>query len=315
MRPEIEISDPMSRDLQGRLVEFVRLARSNNFAVGVAEQVDAQRVAFHCGIAHPDHRRWGLGSLLCSDREDRRRFDALFDAYWLPSNLATQVQSTAGRLGRSARLETGKQTGVTDPPQQSDGANAVDVGRDGTRGGASRQEILEPSDFGSLADTSQTRCLERLVESLTRRKRRRSVRREQIQRHRSRLHLRHTIRASSPFGGTPLKLAFRRRRRRQPGLLLVTDVSRSMAMYRFFFLRFARGIVAAFKNADAFACHTRLVHISAALRHPDQRRLAQGLALTSQGWAGGTRPGASSAEPRGAQARTGRTLKSGATIC
>ncbi len=137
------------------------------------------------------------------------------------------------------------------------------------------------------------RALERLVESLARRMRRRLVRRERIQRIGTRLHLRHTIRTSLPFGGTPLRLAFRQRRRRQPRLILITDVSRSMSMYSFLFLRFARGIVTAFRDADAFACHTRLVHITDALRQPDQTRLAQSLALISQGWSGGTRLGAS----------------------
>ncbi len=66
-----------------------------------------------------------------------------------------------------------------------------------------------------------------------------------------------------------------------------------MAMYSFLFLRFARGIVTAFQDADAFVCHTRLVHITDALRQPDPTRVTQSLALISQGWSGGTRLGKS----------------------
>lgn len=289
----VERIESVSRRVQERLVEFVRLLRSNDFSVGVAEEVDAQRVALLCGIARPDNLRWGLRSLLCSDRDDWQRFDAVFDAYWLPGNVSSRVQTAGGRSGRSARKEPGNQTGETGLPQQSEDEEGIDAGGDGTRGGASRQETLERGDFGALTDTGQMRALERLVESLARRMRRRLVRRERIRRVGTRLHLRHTIRASLPFGGTPLKLVFRQRRRRQPRLILLTDVSRSMSMYSFLFLRFARGIVTAFNNADAFACHTRLVHISDALRQPDQTRLAQSLALISQGWSGGTRLGAS----------------------
>lgn len=294
MTTGVESIESLSRQVQGRLVEFVRLLRSNDFTVGVAEEIDAQRVALHGGIARPDNLRWGLRALLCSDLDDWQRFDALFDAYWLPGNVSSRIQTAGGLSGRAAeRMEPGQETGETRQPHQSEDEDGVDVGGDGTRGGASQQETLERADFGALADTGQMRALERLVESLARRMRRRLVRRERIQRVGTRLHLRHTIRASLPFGGTPLKLAFRQRRRRQPRLILLTDVSRSMSMYSFLFLRFARGLVTAFRNADAFACHTRLVHISDALRQPDQTRLAQSLALISQGWSGGTRLGAS----------------------
>ena len=284
---------PLSRLVQERLVEFVRLARGNGFRVGVAEEVDAQRVALCCGIADREQLRWGLRGLLCSDRDDWERFDALFDAYWLVPNASSRVSAGTGGLGRPARKEAGAGRGDAGPPDQGEDADAADAGQDGTRGGASLRETLEQGDFQALADSGQMRAMERLVEALARRMRRRLVRRERIQRKGRRLHLRHTIRHSLPFGGTPLRLAFRERRRRVPRLILIMDVSRSMAMYSFLFLRFARGIVTAFRDADAFACHTRLIHITDALRQPDQTRVTQSLALISQGWSGGTRLGES----------------------
>jgi uncharacterized protein with von Willebrand factor type A (vWA) domain len=66
-----------------------------------------------------------------------------------------------------------------------------------------------------------------------------------------------------------------------------------MSMYSLLFLRFARGLVTAFRDAAAFACHTRLVPITEALRQPDRQRLAERLALLSLGWSGGTRLGES----------------------
>ena len=279
--------------LQARLVEFVRLARSNDFPVGVGEVLDAQRVTACCGIEQAEHLRWGLRSLLCAGKEDWERFDALFDAYWTPANASSQVRTEGNALSRTARREagTGKHSiGLPDHAGTGDGA---DTGSDGTRGGASLHEAIEHADFGSLADQGQMRAMEHLVEALARRMRRRLVRRERQQARTGRLHLRHTIRASLPYGGTPLRLAYRKRRKRQPRLLLITDVSRSMSMYSFLFLRFARGIVTAFQDADAFAIHTGLVHITDALRKPDHRRVVQSMALISRGWSGGTRLGES----------------------
>ena len=84
------LNDQTARHLQARLVEFVRLARSNDYTVGIGEALDAQRVATCCGIEQAERLRWGLRSLLCSDKQDWERFDAMFDAYWTPSNAANQ---------------------------------------------------------------------------------------------------------------------------------------------------------------------------------------------------------------------------------
>ena len=285
--------DQTARPLQARLVEFVRLARSNDFPVGVGEVLDAQRVAACCGIEQAERLHWGLRSLLCAGKQDWERFDALFNAFWTPANASSRVRAEGNALDRAARRESGSGNHSIGLPDQAGPGDAGDAGSDGTRGGASQFEALECADFGSLADTDQMRAMERLVEALARRMRRRLVRRERHQARTGRLHLRHTIRASLPYGGTPLRLAYRKRRRRQPRLLLITDVSRSMSMYSFLFLRFTRGIVTAFQDADAFAIHTRLVHITDALRRPDHRRVVQSMALISQGWSGGTRLGES----------------------
>ncbi|MGD8958136.1 MAG: VWA domain-containing protein, partial [Chromatiaceae bacterium] len=92
-------------------------------------------------------------------------------------------------------------------------------------------------------------------------------------------------------GGIPMELVYRRRCRRQPRLILIVDVSRSMSLYSQVFLRFARGVVNAFRDASAFAYHTRLVPVTEALRQTDLMRMRSSLALISQGWSGGTRIG------------------------
>jgi len=64
-----------------------------------------------------------------------------------------------------------------------------------------------------------------------------------------------------------------------------------MSFYSYLFLRFARGIVGAFKDADAFIFHTHLVHVTDALHERNINTVTKRLALLSAGWAGGTRIG------------------------
>ncbi|MGB5453760.1 MAG: VWA domain-containing protein [Sedimenticolaceae bacterium] len=281
--------------LQGRLVEFVRMVRQHDFHVGVAEEIDAQRVALSCGLTDGQRLRWGLRALLCSDQDEWERFDELFDAYWLPSNIRSAYQAMpAAPVDREQSRQDGppgrRQDAVAEADAEGSGDGA-DVAEGGTREGASVAEHMARTDFQLLADSGQMRAMERLVERLARKMRRRLIRRQRVQRQGRRIHLRGTMRQCLRFGGMPLQLAYRRRCRRQPRLILIVDVSRSMSLYSHVFLRFARGIVNAFRDAAAFAYHTRLVPITDALRQSDQARMRESLTLISQGWSGGTRIG------------------------
>lgn len=280
--------------LQSRLVGFARVARDNGFRVGISEEIDAQRAAQICNITEPQRFRWGLRSLLCSDRKDWDRFDDMFDAYWLPANVSVRYQPAMGSAfsgqaslldqvqGRNLHSIEVDRAGTDDSGDTSDG---------GVREGASARENLMRADFRFFAERGQMQEIEDLVERLARNMRRRFRRREKIKRHGRRIHLRRSLRNSLRFGGVPFQLAYRQRRKRQPRLVLVVDVSRSMSMYSVVFLRFARALVNIFSSAEAFAYHTHLVHISQAMRRTDLKKMQNSLATISQGWSGGTRIG------------------------
>ena len=286
--------------LQRRLVEFVRLARSNNFRVGVAEELDAQKVALSCGITASTRLRWGLRALLCSSQDDGQRFDELYDAYWHPANVQSRVSATAA--GRSRKrpepqnaTESSRQEAVRSSDADSQGAGDSDDTSDGggTREGASFAATLAKTDFQALADPDEMRAVETLVDRLARQMRKRAIRRQRVSKVGSRIDLRKTLRGSLRFGGDPLVLSYRERIKRQPRLVLIVDVSRSMSMYSFFFLRFARALVSVFRDVSVFAYHTHLLPITEALRQTDLIRVRNSLAMASQGWSGGTRIGAS----------------------
>ena len=82
-------------------------------------------------------------------------------------------------------------------------------------------ENLAKTDFQLLADSGQMRAMEQLVERLARKMRRRLIRRQRVQRQGRRIHLRGTMRQCLRFGGIPLQLAYRRRCRRRPRLIVL----------------------------------------------------------------------------------------------
>ena len=269
-----------------RLAGFVGFVRANGFSVGIAEQLAAVAVAAQGALGDRRRLRWSLKSLLCSQRPEWERFDRLFDAYFLPPNRSRVTP--AGKRTGEAGAAPGTQQGMAEI--EGDG-EAVGPVRDGALGGASAREAVGRTDFRELADEAAMRAMEALVERMARRLRKRLMRRTQVARLGRRIHLRRTIRASLSRGGTPIDLVRVRRRRRLPRLTLILDVSRSMSLYSFFFLCFARGLLGAFRDAECFVFHTRLVRVSDALRERDPFRMREKLSLISFGWSGGTRIG------------------------
>ena len=271
-----------------RIVEFVRLARANHFRVGVQEAIDALSVAERVGVADRSQLRWGLRSLLCSNAADWSRFDALFDRYWQRPNRHSIQINTSGHIGR---LDS--ENAAPARRQQPPAASREEQSRDDPRGvGASARDATR-SDFRLAQLNQDTHRLEQWIDQLAHRMRKRLLRRHHIRATGHRIHLRRTVRRSLRYGGLPLDLIFQERRRELPRLVLITDVSRSMNVYSYFFLRFARGILDAFKDTDAFVFHTRLIHVTDTLREPDSHRLKEKLAWIAAGWGGGTRIGES----------------------
>lgn len=280
--------------LLDRLLGFLHHLRSNGFHLGIQEELDVIKMTESGALLQQKRLRWGLRALLCSCTDDWRRFDQLFDTYWKPANRTReQAASYSKKIESKNGLDGGQQGGGDEAVEadQAEQGDDSDAGEGGSKGGASIQQAMAKADFRQLADESQMREMELLVERMAKKMRRRMTRRQRVQSQGRRINLRQTIRNSLRYGGTPLELAFMKRKQQEPRLILLLDVSRSMSLYSFLFLRFARGIVEAFKDADAFVYHTRLIHVTDALRERDMTKAKEKLALMSSGWSGGTRIG------------------------
>lgn len=88
------------------------------------------------------------------------------------------------------------------------------------------------------------------------------LRREARARHGRRLDLQATIRRNVASGGTPFDLMWKDHRRVRPRLVLLLDVSRSMALYSFFYLRRARALSGELADVHSFIFHTRVTGVS-----------------------------------------------------
>jgi uncharacterized protein with von Willebrand factor type A (vWA) domain len=297
-------ADIQSLDAQAtaRLTGFPGFLRANGFAVGGGDAIQVLKTARSVGVLDSRILRWSLQALLCGRGDEWRRFDELFDAWFLPAN---RWQRPERRDADDGALSGDRPNG---PASESDAADDSEEVR--PRQAASRQEVLTSADFRTLTEREHALDVEALMRQFARQLKHIRLRREARARSGRRLDLPATIRRSVASGGTPFHLAWKDRRRVHPRLVLLIDVSRSMALYSFFYLRLARALSAELADVFSFIFHTRVTAVSQALHDPDPWRAQERLHLIAQGWAGGTRIGDSLAQfnrehaPRTVHSRT-----------
>ncbi|HSV58119.1 MAG TPA: VWA domain-containing protein [Variovorax sp.] len=276
--------------LAARLAGFAGFLRANGFGVGGADAVEILQAARRVGVLDPHLLRWSLQALLCGRRDEWRRFDELFDAWFLPANKWQQATR------RDAQSEGPQGDRPDTDARERRAGEDIDQKDRHRRDTASRHELLGSMDFRDLNAREHLLDIEALMRRLARRLKPLRLRRQAHARHGRRLDLQATIRRSVASGGTPFHLAWQEPRRVLPRLVLLIDVSRSMAAYSFFYLRLARALGAELQDVHSFIFHTRVTAVSRALHDPDPWRAQEQLHLLAQGWAGGTRIGESLAQ-------------------
>jgi len=270
-----------------RIAGFTSFLHANGYGVSAADSVNVVDAAALTGVLDQAILRWSLKSLLCNRYEEWKRFDALFDAYFLPPNI--KVFAERGAAVGQPELRT---TGDDDPRElAATPENAVVDETQADRYGASREENLSSTDFSELDQAEQARKIEALMRRLARRLKLLKLRREVRSQRGRRLDLQGTIRQSVSSGGIPLRLAWKTRRRVRPRLVLLLDVSRSMNSYSFFYLRLARALCNELADVHCFVFNTRITSVGEALRDPDPWRAQERLGVLAAGWSGGTRIG------------------------
>jgi uncharacterized protein with von Willebrand factor type A (vWA) domain len=277
--------------LRARLTGFAGFLRANGYGVGGADSIRVLEASMQSGVLDQQILRWSLKALLCGRADEWQRFDALFDAYFLPPNKKVFVNSDAVAPGARESAAT---VGDGDEDDAAAGGRHAVAGDDdcgAARHGASREESLASTDFSKLNQAEHARDVEVLMRRFARRLKHLQLRREARFHHGRRLDLQGTIRRSVACGGTPLRLAWKERRRVRPRLVLLLDVSRSMSLYSFFYLRLARALCGELTDVHCYIFHTSITGVGEALRDPDPWRSQERLHLLAAGWAGGTRIG------------------------
>ncbi|SDO82722.1 VWA domain-containing protein [Afipia sp. GAS231] len=301
--PDIHEVNEVSRLVSAKLAAFLKTLRDSGFAVGLAEGQDAASLMTAGYVAKPGLLRSAFKHLFSARKSDWEKFDGIFDAFWLGKRIRSRSTTTgSAKSANNPSLKSlpntrpepsaGGDTAMDQIPS-ADGADDVDRSGEGRMEGASWADQLAEIDFRKMADPAQIEEAHAAAARLAQTMRTRLTRRDLARRRGTRLDLRRTIHSNISHGGVPIVLVKRQRKEKPLRLVMLLDASGSMSMYTGVFLRFIHGVLDEFREAEAFLFHTRLAHVSDAMKEKDAARALDRLSIMAQGAGGGTKIGES----------------------
>jgi hypothetical protein len=174
------------------------------------------------GANNPTGLYWAGRATLCSDPDQFARYDAVF-ADWFGGDLP--------RRGQGRPRSVPARTSLAPDADGTQGADRPDRERETelVRARASGADVLRHRDVADLSAAEKALLAQLFATLDPRAPRRRALRRSAW--HRGELDARRTLREELRRGGEPGQLRYRRRRTRARRVVLVVDVSGSMAQY------------------------------------------------------------------------------------
>ena len=256
--------------MRARILGFVQALREDGIAVSVAESLDAVAAVAAAGVERPVLRE-ALAATLVKDEADRSAFDARFDAMF-PARGVPPPRPRKGWRGRglaaggAVRAGRGSGGGRAEPPRREDDAERPRTARPDPRERAAAERRGDAERASSMRGTRR-RILalpfrdytaldleeaHEVARELAARLRGRLARRTWRTR-RGRLDFRRTIRSSVSTGGVPARLRFRARRPGRPDLVVLCDLSRSVAEASGLLLALLAPLGRHFRRVELFA--------------------------------------------------------------
>lgn len=285
------------------LVVFGRELRDHGLPVGTGRILTFCRAVAVLGLADRDSLYWAGRATMVSHPDRLGTYDEVFDAWYRSlgpdpaAELAIELDlpvpphdelapGEEGAVETIARSAAGSWSGADEDDDVAEGEDSS------LRLVASAAEVLRAKSFSELTDEERDRVAT-LIRRLTI-----SVPFERTRRTRpaskgERFDMRRTLRRSLRTQGEPFDRAWRARRTRTRPLVLILDISGSMAPYSRALLQFGYAAMAAGRRVEVFCFGTRLTRVTRTLRTKDPDRAMHEIGRTVADWEGGTRIGES----------------------
>jgi len=281
-----------------RIVGFFSHLRFNNLKLGVSEVETALTILGRINLSDPFEVRRSLKPLCVGNLDESRRFEDLFDSYWMdtgrvkrkviPNGNVPSEEKKVSEIGDKATDNSESSSGAQNEPDEE--TAILNDQREGElvaveEASKMHKDLREFVTNQEIDDAMEVAI--RIGKALRDKRSRRLVNSKKGQA----LDFRKTIRRSLSTGGDPFKLINKSKPDRPKRIVALCDVSGSMNVYSKIFLAFLSALMRNDKNTDAYLFHTELVRVTDALRDENTGRSMEKLSLLANGFGGGSRIG------------------------
>ncbi len=278
MAPETAV-----RAIEAGVSELAAAMRAGGARVGVGELLAAHRALAAVDPASREDAYFALRASLCSTRAELALFAEAFALVFATEEPENPL-AALGEIERAAMPRVGI-------PQRETADAFADERGDPVPAAYSDEELLREKDFAAYTDLERAVARRLLARIATRAPQRLSRRSRPTRRRREAHDLRATVRASLRHGGELMERRYREPALKPRRIVLVCDVSGSMAPYARMLLQYLQASVAAHARVEAFVFGTRLTRVTGELRGRDPDRALDRAAGAARDWSGGTRIG------------------------
>ncbi|MGH3204696.1 MAG: vWA domain-containing protein [Streptosporangiaceae bacterium] len=274
-----EVPEPFT----GLLVAFAGELRAAGLAVGSGDVLLYCSALSRLNPADLVDLYWAGRTTLVSRHDDIAVYDRVFRRFFLAADDGASDPLTL-MLRASAEAQGALAIPSTEPGESEHEDDAI------LGWMASDVEALKHKSF-TACTPEELAALRRIMARIKLTPPRRRTRRSTPARTGPRPDLRRTVREAIRMHGEPARLYWRRRKVRLRPLILILDVSGSMADYSRSLLQFAHSAIRSAGRVEGFCFGTRLTRVTGAMecRRPDEA--LERAARMSFDWDGGTRIG------------------------
>jgi hypothetical protein len=303
--------------LAANIMHFGRVLREAGLPVGPGHVLDALD-AVQCGtLKSREDFYWTLHAIFVKRREHKELFDQAFHVFWKkPKMLEQLIQLFFQQITRPTP-DKPKQAGFRrlaealfekTQSRREDGREALEVDTTFT---SSIEEVLRTKDFEQMTVAEQAQA-KAAIAKLRLARIELPTRRFRAAPHGLTIDMRRTLKGSLKAGGHYIDLEMRKRRMREPPLVVLCDISGSCSSYSRMFLHFLHALTNDRDRVSVFLFGTRLTNVTRELQRRDVDEALAKVSAAVKDWSGGTRIGAALREFNFRWAR--RVLTQGAHV-
>ncbi len=296
---------PEDGKLAHNIAHFARALRKAGLPIGPGRTLDAVNAVAAAGFDRREDFYYTLQAIFVSRPEERSTFAQVFRLFWrdprylehMMSLMLPQVHGVQeDRVAEAAEKRAAEALldgQLPPPPQGQPEGDQIEIDASATMSAEERLKTLDFEQMSAAEVAEAKRMLAKLslpVQPL-------KTRRSQASTLAARIDARRTLRQAMRTGGEVTTLKYKAPVTRWPNLVVLCDISGSMADYSRMVLHFVHAVAnrkgQGWAKVHAFTFGTRLTNITRHLRARDVDAALRAAGSEAQDWSGGTRIGQS----------------------